>query len=73
MPISCLLGLVFNPEDEGRHIPLKRWLVYNGLHGAISQKILLFITTAVKNSNATQQSNIYILRQFDSPIGICVL
>jgi hypothetical protein len=33
--------------------PPKRWLQLNGLHGVISQKMILFITTAVKTSNQT--------------------
>jgi hypothetical protein len=30
------------------------WLTLNGLHGVISQKLILFITTAVRTSNPTQ-------------------
>jgi hypothetical protein len=33
----------------------KRRLKHNGLHGVISQKMILFITTAVKTSNPKQQ------------------
>jgi hypothetical protein len=29
-------------------------LTLNGLHGVVSQKLILFITTAVKTSNPTQ-------------------
>jgi hypothetical protein len=29
------------------------WVDFNGLHGVISQKIELFITTAVRTSDAT--------------------
>jgi hypothetical protein len=29
----------------------ERWVQLNGLHGVISQKMILFITTAVKTSN----------------------
>jgi hypothetical protein len=46
------LGLFFDPEDGG-DVPTKRQLTFNGLHSSISQKILLFITTAVRTSNST--------------------
>jgi hypothetical protein len=36
-----------------RYVPPKRLLTFNGLHGVISQKMILFITTAVRNSNPT--------------------
>jgi hypothetical protein len=36
-----------------RYIPPKRRFTFNGLHGVISQKIVLFITTAVRTSNPT--------------------
>jgi hypothetical protein len=45
-----LLGLFFNPKDGD--VPPKRRLTFNGLHGVISQKIVLFITT-VRTSNPT--------------------
>jgi hypothetical protein len=48
-----LLGLYFDPEDEGDMFPAKCLLTFNGLHGVISQKIELFITTAVGPSNPT--------------------
>jgi hypothetical protein len=32
---------------------MKRWLTFNGLHGVISQKMELFITTVVRTSNPT--------------------
>jgi hypothetical protein len=34
-----------------RYVPLKRQLIFNGLHGVISQKIVLFIMTTVRTSN----------------------
>jgi hypothetical protein len=40
-----LLGLYFDHEDGG-YVSPKRLLIFNGLHGAIFQKIDLFITTA---------------------------
>jgi hypothetical protein len=47
LPADSLLGLFFNPV-EGRKLFLQNvsWLS-NGLHGAISRKIVLFITTTV--------------------------
>jgi hypothetical protein len=36
-----------------RYVPPKRRLQLNRLHGVISQKMILFITTAVKTSNPT--------------------
>jgi hypothetical protein len=38
----------------------KRRLTFNGLHGIISQEIELLITTAVKISNPTYRSIIYV-------------
>jgi hypothetical protein len=42
MPISC-----FDPEDEGD------MLISNGLHGVVSLKMELFITTTVRTLNLT--------------------
>jgi hypothetical protein len=36
-----------------RCVPSKRLLIFNGLHGVIFQKIVPFITTAVRTSNPT--------------------
>jgi hypothetical protein len=38
-----------------RDFPPTRRLSLNGLHGVISQKMILFITTAVKTSNPTKE------------------
>jgi hypothetical protein len=47
-----LLDLFFGPEDiDDMFLRNVDWL--NGLHCAISQKIGLFITTAVRTSNST--------------------
>jgi hypothetical protein len=43
---------IFDPEDGG-DVPPKRRFIY-GLHGVISQKMAIFITTAVRTSNRTQ-------------------
>jgi hypothetical protein len=50
--LSFFLGLIFGPEDGG-HMFFPKRLTFNGLHGVISQKIILFLTTAVRISNPT--------------------
>jgi hypothetical protein len=47
------LGLFFHPEDGGDMF-LRNVGYFNGIHGVISQKIVLFITTAVRTSNQTE-------------------
>jgi hypothetical protein len=42
--------IFFDAEDGDRYVPTKRRLNFNGLHGVISQKIELFITSAVRTS-----------------------
>jgi hypothetical protein len=49
-----LLALFFDPEDGGDYVPPKHRLTFNGLHGVISQKIVLSVTIAVRTSNPTQ-------------------
>jgi hypothetical protein len=39
-----------------RHVPSKRRLTSNGLHGVISQKVEFFITTAVRTSNYAKKN-----------------
>jgi hypothetical protein len=41
-----------NPEDGG-HVPPKRRWTFNGLHGVISQKIVLFMAIAMITSSRT--------------------
>jgi hypothetical protein len=48
-----LLNLFIRPWRWRRYVPPKRRLKLGGIHGAISQKMILFITTAVKTSNPT--------------------
>jgi hypothetical protein len=48
-----LLGSLFDPEDGGE-FPSKRWLTFKGLHGVISQKIVLF-TNYERNSKIIHQ------------------
>jgi hypothetical protein len=38
----------------GGNVPPKRRLTFNRLHGFIAQKIKLFVTTAVKNTQGAQ-------------------
>jgi hypothetical protein len=52
----------FDPEDGG-DVPPKRQLKLNGLHGVISQKMILFITTAVQTSNPTGYESVLYLRK----------
>jgi hypothetical protein len=49
--VGFLLGVFFDPEDV---LP-KRRMIFNGLHGLIYQKIVLFITTVVRTSNPTSR------------------
>jgi hypothetical protein len=39
-------------------MPLKRLLTFNGLHGIISQKTVLFITTTVENLKSYKVINL---------------
>jgi hypothetical protein len=43
-----LARLTLRPCKWRRHVPPKRRLTYNGLHGVISQKMELFITIVVE-------------------------
>jgi hypothetical protein len=55
-PNACflvLLNLFLRPWRWRPYVPPKRQWKLNGLHGVISQKMILFITTAVKTSNST--------------------
>jgi hypothetical protein len=47
-----------------RHVPPKRWSVFNELHVVISQKTEFFITTAVRTSNTASVS---VMSQIKSP------
>jgi hypothetical protein len=53
------IGAANHPASR-RYVPPKRRLKLNVLHGAISQKMILFITTAVKTSNPTNIIVIYL-------------
>jgi hypothetical protein len=48
--LSCwfFLGLFFDPENGGNILLRNVGLLSNGLHGVVSQKIVLFINTAVR-------------------------
>jgi hypothetical protein len=48
---TFLAWLIFRPRRWRRHFPPERALTFNGLCGVISQKIEMFITTAVRTSN----------------------
>jgi hypothetical protein len=55
MLVTCfhagfLLHLYFDLENGWHVLPKRPW-IFNELHGVISQKIELFITTAMRTSN----------------------
>jgi hypothetical protein len=53
LPLAVSLVIV-GPFRWKRCVPPKRWWTFNGLlHCVVSQKIVLFITTAVRTSNPT--------------------
>jgi hypothetical protein len=54
--IECHVVLLWR-----RYISPKRRLTFNGLHGIISQKIELLITTAVRTSNPTTLHKLLLL------------
>jgi hypothetical protein len=47
-----LAWLIFWPWRWKQHVPSKRWLIFNGLHDVMSQKVELFVTT-MRTSNPT--------------------
>lgn len=49
----CLAWLILWPSRWGQHIRLKHWSTFNILHSVLSQKIELFITTAVGTTYPT--------------------
>jgi hypothetical protein len=51
--LLVLLNLFLRPGRWRWFVPPKRRLKLSELHGTISQKMILFITTAVKTSNPT--------------------
>jgi hypothetical protein len=48
-----LQGRKINRARNQRESRWQAWLTFNGLHGIISQKMVLFIITAVRTSNPT--------------------
>jgi hypothetical protein len=76
-PSTCfhagfLLNLFCRPWRWRLYVPPKRLLTFNGLHGVIFQKTVLFMTTAVRTSNPTYEFFHYILpfTQFVNGINI---
>jgi uncharacterized membrane protein len=53
LPVSCwfLVWLARKTLRGRRYYPIKPWITFKLLHGVISQKIELFITTALRTSN----------------------
>jgi hypothetical protein len=56
-----LARLSLRPWRWRRYVSPKRRLTLNGLHDVISQKIALFITTAVRIPNPTSNSFYYVM------------
>jgi hypothetical protein len=56
----CLARIILRLWRWGRYVPPKRRLAFNGLHCGMSQKIVLFITTAVITSNPTYSSTFFL-------------
>jgi hypothetical protein len=50
LTVSCwfFVWFILRPWRWGQHVPPKRRLTIRGLHGVLSQKIVLFVTTAVE-------------------------
>jgi hypothetical protein len=55
LPGWFLARLILRPWRWNRRVIPKCLLLFNGLHGVISQKIVLFIITAVRTSYPTQR------------------
>jgi hypothetical protein len=55
---SFLAWLILRPWKWRRHVPQKRQLTFNGLHGVISQKIEFFTTHRYENSNFMSKTNV---------------
>jgi hypothetical protein len=51
---ALLAWLILRPWRWRRYVPPKRRLNFNGLHGVISQNIVVLITTAVRTSNPSR-------------------
>jgi hypothetical protein len=56
---DILLGLFFDPEDGG-NVHLNHQLTFNAIHGFISQKTALLITSAVKTLNPTNYVDFWL-------------
>jgi hypothetical protein len=55
----CYLArLILRPWRRRRYVPPTRRLIFSWLHGVVSQKIVPFITTAVRTSNPTTYSKL---------------
>jgi hypothetical protein len=67
--IGILLGLFFDPEDEAI-CSSKRRLTFNELHSIIAQKTVLFIATAVRNTNPTKNTFLRFLQSLFSKKAI---
>jgi hypothetical protein len=57
--VTLHLQLRLLPAILSRHIPPKRRLTFNELHGVISQKTEVFVTAAVRTSNPAPAKNFW--------------
>jgi hypothetical protein len=65
LSLFFLARLILRTRRLRRHVPLKRRLTFDGRIGVISQKTELFIITAVRTTNPTQE-NKFIFASFRS-------
>jgi hypothetical protein len=57
---DCLLGLLFDPEDEGDIFLRKSLLTYTGLSGVISQKIKFFYLLCFRLNSVAHLHNLQL-------------
>jgi hypothetical protein len=68
-----LAQLIIRPWRWKQYVPPKRRLTLNGLHGVISQKMVRFITTAVRTSNPTSLQGVTFLHIVACSVHTCWL
>jgi hypothetical protein len=62
--LLVLVKIIFFDPEDGGDVPPKRRLQLNRLHGVSSQKMILFITAAVKTSKLTNLKIIPLALEF---------
>jgi hypothetical protein len=65
-----LARLILWPWRWRRYVPPKRQLTFSRLHNVISQKIVLFITTAVRTSSPTTLLCFFHNDVFQHPVAL---